>query len=124
MENEIKIGQSYTSRTIVTKENCALTVGSGDLEVLATPSMISLMENAAMNAVSPYLKDGETTVGTFIETTHEHPTRLGKEVSATATLTQVDKRKLTFKVEANDENGCIGKGTHTRYIVSIERFMK
>lgn len=124
MENEIKIGLSYTSRTTVTKEICALAMGSGDLNVLATPSMISLMENAALNAVSPYLKKGETTVGAFIESTHEHSTQLGKKVSATAILTQIDKRKLTFKIEANDENGCIGTGTHIRYIVNIERFMK
>ena len=81
------------------------------------------MENAAMNAVAPYLPEGSTTVGAEINTTHIKPSALGAEIKATATLTSVEGRKLLFDVEASDANSVIGKGTHVRFIVDIERFM-
>ena len=119
----LKEGLTYTSSVVVTLENCASAVGSGGLNVFATPSMVALMENAAMNAVAPYLPEGSTTVGAEINTTHIKPSALGAEIKATATLTSVEGRKLLFDVEASDANGVIGKGTHVRFIVDIERFM-
>ena len=119
----LKEGLTYTSNVKVTPENCASAVGSGGLNVFATPSMVALMENAAMNAVAPYLPEGSTTVGAEINTTHIKPSALGAEIKATATLTSVEGRKLLFDVEASDANGVIGKGTHVRFIVDIERFM-
>ena len=119
----LKEGLTYTSNVKVTPENCASAVGSGGLNVFATPSMVALMENAAMNAVAPYLPEGSTTVGAEINTTHIKPSALGAEIKATATLTSVEGRKLLFDVEASDVNGVIGKGTHVRFIVDIERFM-
>ena len=91
--------------------------------MFATPSMVALMENAAMNAVAPFLPQGATTVGSEINTTHIKPSALGAEITATATLTSVEGRKLLFDVEARDAAGVIGKGTHVRFIVDIERFM-
>ena len=119
----LKEGLTYTSNVEVTPENCASAVGSGGLNVFATPSMVALMENAAMNAVAPYLPEGSTTVGAEINTTHIKPSALGAEIKATATLTSVEGRKLLFDVEASDANGVIGKGSHVRFIVDIERFM-
>ena len=119
----LKEGLTYTSNVKVTPENCASAVGSGGLNVFATPSMVALMENAAMNAVAPYLPEGSTTVGAEINTTHIKPSALGAEIKATATLTSVEGRKLLFDVEASDANGVIGKGIHVRFIVDIERFM-
>lgn len=119
----LKEGLTYTSCVKVTLENCASAVGSGGLDVFATPSMVALMENAAMNAVAQYLPDGATTVGSEINTTHIKPSSLGAEIKATATLTAVEGRKLTFDVEAADEVGTIGRGTHVRFIVDKERFM-
>lgn len=119
----LKEGLSYTSKVKVTLDNCASAVGSGGLDVFATPSMIALMENAAMNAVAPYLPEGSTTVGSEINTTHIKPSALGTDVYATATLAAVEGRKLLFNVEAGDASGTIGKGTHVRFIVDIERFM-
>lgn len=119
----LKEGLTYTSNVEVTLKNCASAVGSGGLNVFATPSMVALMENAAMNAVAPYLPEGSTTVGAEINTTHIKPSALGAEIKATATLTSVEGRKLLFDVEASDANGVIGKGTHVRFIVDIERFM-
>ena len=119
----LKEGLTYTSSVVVTLENCASAVGSGGLNVFATPSMVALMEDAAMNAVAPYLPEGSTTVGAEINTTHIKPSALGAEIKATATLTSVEGRKLLFDVEASDANGVIGKGAHVRFIVDIERFM-
>lgn len=119
----MNIGLTYTSTTVVDKTNTALTLGSGDMEVLATPAMVALMENAAMNAVAPHLEDGQTTVGSQISTTHLAPSFLGATVRAIATLTAVEGRKLTFSVEAHDGDTLIGTGTHIRYIVSRDRFL-
>ena len=119
----LKEGLKYTSEVIVTKANCASAVGSGGLDVFATPSMVALMENAAMNCVAPYLPEGSTTVGAEINTTHIRPSALGATIKAVAHLTNVEGRKLMFNVEAYDGDECIGKGTHVRFIVDIERFM-
>lgn len=116
-------GLKYTSSVVVDKANCASVVGSGGLDVFATPSMVALMENAAMNAVAPYLPDGSTTVGSEINVAHTKPTGIGATVSATAELLSVDGRKLVFKVIAHDETGPIGEGTHVRFIVDVERFL-
>lgn len=116
-------GLTYTSKTTVCKENTALTVGSGDMEVFATPALVALLENAAMNAVKPYLPEGSTTVGAMIQTSHIKPSGLGEEISATAVLEEVKGRKLTFKVSASDSKGIIGEGIHIRYIVDRERFL-
>lgn len=101
----------------------AQALGSGDMEVLATPAMVALMENAAMLAVAPALPEGSTTVGSMIETSHLRPTGPGKAVRATATLVEVDGRRLTFDVRAEDEAGTIGQGRHVRYVVDRARFL-
>lgn len=119
----MKVGLTFTSKTIVTKENMASTLGSGDMEVFATPAMVALMENAAMKAVCEELPGGTTTVGAMINTTHIKPSPLGTEVKAIAVLTEVDGRKLTFSVKAEDGGGIIGEGTHVRYIVDRARFL-
>ena len=119
----LKEGLEYTSEVVVTPTNCASAVGSGGLNVFATPSMVALMENAAMNCVAPYLPEGSTTVGAEINTTHVKPSALGATIKAVAHLTAVECRKLLFNVEAYDGDNCIGKGTHVRFIVDIERFM-
>ena len=116
-------GLKHNSVMRVEEGNTAEFIGSGDMAVLATPAMVALMENAAMNAVAPFLPEGSTTVGSEINTTHIKPSALGAEIEATATLTAVEGRKLLFDVEARDASGTIGKGTHVRFIVDIERFM-
>lgn len=119
----LKEGLTHTSRVKVVLENCAVTLGSGDMEVFATPAMVALMENAAMNAVAGALPEGSTTVGSEMNTTHIKPSGIGTEVSATAVLTSVEGRKLTFKVSAADQVGAIGEGVHVRYVVDREKFM-
>ncbi|MBR5323517.1 MAG: thioesterase family protein [Muribaculaceae bacterium] len=119
MENKIE----YTSQRIVRECDTAQAVGSGNLPVFATPMMVALMENAAMKASEQLLQAGESTVGSEINIKHLRPTAMGEEVSATATLTAQEGRKLTFSVVATDRNGTIGEGTHVRYVINIEKFM-
>ena len=108
----------------VIHENTAAVVGSGSLEVFATPMMIALMENAALNTVKPFLAEGEATVGTEISVTHNAPTPIGETVTAEAELIAVDRRKLQFQVQARVGDEIIGRGTHTRFIINEERFLQ
>lgn len=119
----MKIGQTYTSQLLVEERHLAINVGSGDLPVLATPVMVMLMENAAMKSVVDTIADDETTVGAQVSVSHLRPTPLADTVNATATLVEIDGRKLTFRVIAEDSKGLVGEGTHVRYIVNRERFV-
>jgi len=116
-------GLKHVSTLKVEKQHLASQVGSGDLDVFATPMMMALMENAAMLAVAPELEEGQSTVGGQISSSHLKPTGLGHTVSATAELIKVEGRKLYFKVSASDEEGIIGEGEHLRFIIGREKFM-
>ena len=119
----IKIGLKHTSELTVTDAVSAIRVGSGDMPVLATPMMMTLMENAAMLAVADELPEGCTTVGGHIESSHLRPSKIGDMVSATAEVTKVDGKKIEFKVAAYSGETMLGEGTHLRFIVDRERFM-
>lgn len=123
MPQELKPGLTGTAATIVRETNTALAMGSGSLLVFATPSMITLMEQAACNAVAACLDDESSSVGTLINITHDAATGMGKKVTATATLKEVQGRKLIFEVTAADEDKQFGKGTHERFIINKEKFM-
>lgn len=114
----------YTKTFTVNENITAKMMGSGDMPVLATPAMVAMMENTAMNAVAELLEDGETTVGSMINTTHVRPSAIGAEITVTATLVAVDGRKLTFDVMAKDGENMIGQGEHVRFVVDKERFLK
>ena len=118
------IGLSHTSTLTVDPTDTATAQGSGNLPVLATPRMVALMENAAMTAVASSLDENETTVGGHINTSHLCPTAIGATITATAVLTAVEGRKLTFSVEAHDAEGrLLGNGTHVRFVVDKTKFM-
>ena len=119
----MEIGLKYQSKVVVAEGNTALALGSGDMAVFATPAMIALMENAAMNAVAPALAEGSTTVGTMMKSSHIKASKVGSEITAEAELVAVEGRRLTFKVKAWDEQGTIGEGEHERFIVDRERFL-
>ena len=121
---ELKKGLSSQSSVTVSAGNTAAVMGSGDLDVFATPAMVALMENAAMTAVADALPEGSTTVGAEMNVTHIKPSGLGAEIVATAVLTGVEGRKLTFNVGARDAEGMIGEGIHIRYAVDRRRFME
>ena len=117
------IGLSHTSQMIVTEADTAIKMGSGDMPVLATPVMMALMENAAMLAVADHLPEGCTTVGGHIASSHIKPSKLGDTITAKATVTHVDGKKIEFKVEAHCGDTLLGEGTHLRFIVDKEKFM-
>lgn len=119
----IEIGLTHTSQLTVTEAVTAIEMGSGDMPVLATPAMMALMENAAMLAVADHLPEGSTTVGGHIASSHIKPSKLGDTVTATATVTRVDGKKIEFKVEARSGETLLGEGTHLRFIVDKEKFM-
>ena len=117
-------GLKGTAETVVVHENTAAAVGSGALEVFSTPAMNALMEQAAVNTVHPFLKEGESSVGTAISVTHDAAIPIGFPVIAEAELVEIDRRRLEFKVLARSGDEIIGKGTHTRFIVAQEKFMQ
>ncbi len=119
----MEIGLKYESQTVVSEANTAATLGSGDMAVFATPAMVALMENAAMLAVKESLPEGSATVGTQMNTSHIKASPLGATITASAELTAIDGRRLTFAVKAWDDKGIIGEGEHTRFIVDRERFL-
>ncbi|HHY76823.1 MAG TPA: thioesterase family protein [Firmicutes bacterium] len=106
----------------VTQANLASSTGSGAVDVFSTPNLVLLMEEAAMDALRPYMEEGESTVGTLVNIRHISPTPPGLTVTATATLTEIDGRRLVFRVEAYDGVDKVGEGTHERFLVSLDRF--
>ncbi len=106
-----------------TERHSAEAWGSGAVPVFATPSLVGLMETAAMEALRGRLPDGDTTVGTRIEVSHLAATPIGDEVRADATLVSVDGRRLSFEIVACDSSQTIGEGRHERVIVSRDRFL-
>ena len=119
----LTVGSKGRAEVLVTEDKTAAAVGSGLVPVFATPYMIALMENAAVNAVQAGLEEGQGTVGTKLEVTHDAATPVGMKVWAEAELTAVEGKKLTFTVRAFDEAGPIGGGTHERFIITVDRFL-
>lgn len=107
---------------VVDENNTANAVGSGSLKVFATPMMVALMEKSAVNALAEFLDEGETTVGTGINISHVAASPVGIGITATAEVTDVKGREITFKLSASDSAGLIGEGTHTRFVVNAEKF--
>lgn len=109
---ELLVDENYTAKTM----------GSGTLEVFATPAMIALMEKTAWKSVQDHLDEGQGTVGIALDVKHVAATPLGMKVRCESLLIQIDGKKLTFSVKAYDEVGLIGEGTHERFIVMNEKF--
>ena len=118
----LEAGIKGTKEIMVTNENTAKTMGSGTLDVFATPAMIALMENTAYESVASELEEGRGTVGTALNVKHVAATPVGMKVTCETELIKVDGRALTFSVKAFDEKGLIGEGEHERFIVFNEKF--
>lgn len=108
--------------TVVTEEKTARVMGSGELAVYATPAMIALMEETAYKSVSAELEEGMGSVGTLMNVKHVAASPVGMKITCQTELTQVDGRRLVFKVEAFDEKGLIGEGVHERFIIQNDKF--
>ena len=118
----LRPGLTGTAEIVVAAEHTAPHVGSGRIAVLATPVMINLMEAAALSAVEHLLPDGHQSLGIHLDVSHVAATPVGLKVIATAQVTAIEGRTITFKVEARDEREAIGGGTHQRVVVNVARF--
>ena len=108
----------------VTKDKCAGALGRGELDVFATPAMIALIEETCWRSVVAELQPGEGTVGTSLDVRHLAATPIGLKVWCETELTLVDRRRLVFDVKVYDPFGLVGEGTHERFVIQYEKFMK
>lgn len=116
------MSKTVTIERIVERSHLASQMKSGSLDVLATPQMIAWMEEASCQVLD--LEEGMTSVGTLMQVSHDKASPLGAKIRIVSTLTEQDGRKFKFHVEAFQEDACIGKGEHERFIVQAEKFLK
>ena len=110
----LSVGQAETAKSM----------RSGTLPVLATPAMIALMEETAAESVEALLDEGVTSVGTHIAVSHLAADPIGATVMCESELTEVDGRRLSFRLTVRDRQGIVGEGTHERFLVRKESFLK
>lgn len=119
---ELSIGIKNKSSVTVTEINTAKAMGSGELEVFATPSMLALMEGTAAQSVSEFIGESNTTVGSKADISHLAPTPVGMTVECESELIEIDGKRLVFCINVKDKNSLVGKGIHERYIVNKAHF--
>lgn len=120
--SQLNPGRTGSAELVVGVEHSAPSIGSGLVPVLGTPVMINLIEAAALAAVERLLPPGHQSLGIHLDVRHFAATPIGMRVQATAELTAVDGRTLSFRVEARDDLEPIGDGTHQRVVVNVARF--
>src|SRR5215213_5345653 len=114
MTTNVHVGARGDQTILVTDDLTAIAMGSGTLPVFSTPAMIALMEAAALAAIDSLLPEGQSTVGIEINVRHVSATPIGEEIIASAIVTQIDGKRITFEVRAWDRKELIGEGTHVR----------
>lgn len=119
----ITTGIKGSCSILADESTSAKTIGSGTLDVFATPAMAALMEKTAWQSIAPYLQEGQGSVGTRLDITHDAATPLGMTVTCKSELIQVDGRRLVFEVTASDDKEIIGRGTHERFIIDNDKFL-
>ena len=119
----LHIGIKNHLESIASPGQSAESVGSGNVPVFATISMIGLMEKTCLESVLPHLEPGQDTVGTHVNVSHCSATPVGMTVWCDSELVEIDRRRLVFRVAAYDEAGLIGEGTHERFIIEKEKFI-
>ena len=122
-ETMITVGMSAEKVLSVKEEYTAKAWGSGTLPVLATPKMILLVEETAMEAVATELPEGDTTVGTLVDVKHVSASPVGSEVRCRVEVVEVDRARIRFSVSVTDAFGDVGTGVHERFVVHSEKFM-
>jgi fluoroacetyl-CoA thioesterase len=123
-EYNIPVGLKCSQEYLVEEQYTAKHIGSGEVEVLATPSMILFMENTALNCVQKYLPEKYTTVGIGVNIKHKNPAPKGEKIIVEAEVVRVEGRRIVFRVQARWKNLVIGEGEHERYIVDIGKFLE
>ena len=122
--SNIQIGLTNEKSVPVVLTNTALAMGSGELKVFATPAMVALIEGCCAEAVEDMLDEGMTTVGISVNVQHVAASPIGASILCKSRLTAADGRRLDFEAEVYDNKGLIGKGTHSRFIVNADKFLK
>jgi fluoroacetyl-CoA thioesterase len=120
---KLSAGLKGEARLVVGKDDTARALGSGDVDVLGTPRLVALLEEATLDAVDGWLDAGATTVGMRVQVDHLQPTPIGAEVFAEAYLDRIEGRRITFTVTASDSGGLVAAGKVTRVVVDVNRFM-
>lgn len=115
---------NFVIEKVVTEDMLAVNVGSGSLRVLATPTVVALMEEASTKLADTFLDEGLTTVGTMVEIQHISPSPIGAKIKVESKLISNDGRSFKFEVAAYDNAGMIANGTHNRVSVKSEKFQK
>ena len=110
--------QGVLERTVAA-EHCTR---RGEYDIFSTPNLVLLLEEAAIEALAPYLRDDQASVGSKIDIAHTAPTLLGQTVTATATVTEVDRRRVAFEIRVEDDTEVIGTGTHERFVIDLPAF--
>jgi fluoroacetyl-CoA thioesterase len=121
---ELSIGLSREASAVVSPDQAANHLGSGDLQVFATPAMAAWIEGLCRDLLQSYLQPGQTTVGAWISIEHLAPTPVGAKVNLRAWITAIEGRNITFQVEVRDQHDLIGQAEHRRVIVEVERFLR
>lgn len=120
----IEINKEFNKTYLVQENNTAKNMGSGDLDVLATPSLVAFMENAAKEYLNTFLPEELGSVGSNININHIAPTLVGKEITVQGKITEIIKEKIIiFSLEAYEQDKKIGDATHTRVIINNEKFL-
>lgn len=124
MAKVLEVGIRGEARDVVTDLNTAVAYGNTVVNVYASPAMIGLMEKASLESVLPYLEEGMTTVGTSFKVKHMAATPVGMNVVVRSALVEIEGKRLLFEFEAWDDAEQIAKGTHERFIVKLDSFLK
>ena len=119
----VAVGLKGEARLVVGEADTAYALGSGDVDVLGTPRMVALFEQATIDALRGMLEDGQSSVGMRVQIDHLQPTPVGAEVVVEAVLDKVEGRRITFAVTASDSGGLVAAGKVTRVLVDVQKFM-
>lgn len=119
MSHEIEPGAVGVLEWTVAEQHCTR---RGSYDIFSTPNLVRLLEEAAIEALAPYLAVGQSSVGSRVDVTHLAPTVKGQRVRATATVTEIDRRRVAFTVEVSDDQELIGLASHERFVVDVSTF--
>ncbi|MEG1984687.1 MAG: thioesterase family protein [Oscillospiraceae bacterium] len=120
----LSLGMKNEVARVVDGTNTAKAMGSGALDVFATPAMVALMEYTAYKSVEPFLEENQGTVGAMIEARHLSATPVGMAVVCKSELIEIDRKRLRFEIEVSDSAGVVGTAVHDRFIIDNDRFME
>lgn len=120
----VAVGLRGEARLVVTPADTASAIGSGDVDVLGTPRLVALFEQATIDAIRGILEEHQTSVGMRVQVDHLQPTPIGAEVVAEAQLEKVEGRRMTFTVTASDKGGLVAAGRVTRVTIDVDKFLR